>query len=233
MKLLVINPVGHTTWDEQDKRIYESFAPKDTQVAVVSLLKGPPSVETSKAHREVIPMVIEKAKIMSQDFDAVAVNCFLDPGVDPLKKILGKPVIGPCEASLAIASLLASRIGVVTVHGKALQMVRRRVREIDHHRKVKSVASIPMGVLDLNEDLDQAGKKVINKSEELKVDHDVGAICLGCTGLAGLAAIVQQAVGIPVIDPVGATVEMSLAAVNLNVFSSRARDRQSEQKALA
>lgn len=162
MKLLVINPVGHTTWNDQDKELYQSYAP-GAEITVVSLPKGPPSVETAEAHREVIPSVIEVAKKMNEDFDAVIVNCFLDPGVDVLKKELTKPVIGPCEASLAIASLIGTRVGVVTVHGKALSMIRSKVRQMDHRKRVVSVTGIPMGVLELNDDSEQTKHRVVER----------------------------------------------------------------------
>jgi allantoin racemase len=221
MKLLVINPVGHTTWDEQDKRIYESYAPPNSEITVVSLAKGPRSVETARAHRQVIPSVIEIAEKMSQGFDAVIVNCYLDPAVDALKKTLATPVVGPCEASLAVASVIGTRIGVVTVQGEALSMIRSRVRKLDRHKKVISVTGIPMGVLDLNEDLNRTKYNVIQAGQGLREKRRVDVICLGCTGLGGLAGDVQEAVEVPVIDPVCAAVELAGAAVDLNLYSSR------------
>ncbi len=226
MKLLIINPVGHTTWDEQDKKIYESFA-LSSQMTVVSLPKGPPSVETRQAYRQVIPLIIELAKKMNRDFDALVVNCYLDPAVDTLKKILTKPVVGPCEASLALASMIGTRIGIVAVHGEALSMIRNKVRRLDPHRKVKAITGIPMGVLDLNEDLDQTKQRVAEEVKRLGDNRRVDVICLGCTGLGGLARFAQLAVGIPVIDPIGAAVELARAAVGLNLYtSSPAQSRQ-------
>jgi allantoin racemase len=218
-KLLIVNPVGHTTWDEQDKKIYESFAP-DSEMTVVSLAKGPSSVETPQAHRQVIPLIIELANKMNQDFDALIVNCFLDPAVDVLKKTLTKPVVGPCEASLALASIIGTRVGIVTVHGEALSMIRRKVRQLDPHRKVKAITGIPMGVLDLNDDLDQTKQRVVEEVQCLRDKHRVDVICLGCTGLGGLAQLTQQAAEIPVIDPIGAAVEMAHAVVDLNLSTS-------------
>jgi allantoin racemase len=190
-------------------------------------------VETPNARSEVIPYVIEIAKKMSANFEVIAVNCFLDPGVDPLKKTLRIPVIGPCESSLAIASLLGSKIGVVTVHGRALPMIRSRVRMLDHARKVRSVVGIPMNVLELYENTEQTLGSVIRKCEELKADSKVDVICLGCTGLAGIAARVQAEVGVSVIDPVGATVEMSRASLKFGIRDSHVVSVQSESGVLA
>jgi allantoin racemase len=213
-KLLIINPVGHSTWDEQDRKIYQSFDPT-SEMTVVSLPKGPPSVETPKAHKQVIPLIIDTAERMYRDFDAIAVNCFLDPAVDALKKTITKPVIGPCESSLAIASIVGTKIGVVTVHGEALSMIRAKVRGLDPHGKVKAIAGIPMGVLDLEKDPNQTKQRIIEEVKGLRDKHGVDVVCLGCTGLGGLARSAQEGVGISVIDPIGAAVELARAAVDL------------------
>jgi len=225
-KLLIINPVGHTTWDEQDKKLYESFDP-NSEMTVISLPKGPPSVETHQAHRQVIPLIVELAKKMHRDFDALVVNCYLDPAVDALRKALRKPVMGPCEASLALASMIGTRVGVVTVHGEALSMIRTKVRQLDPHRRVKAITGIPMGVLNLNEDLDQTKQRIVEEVQRLRDNRRIDVICLGCTGLGGLAQFTQQATEIPVIDPIGAAVELARAAVGLNLYtSSPTRSRQ-------
>ena len=218
MKLLVINPVGHATWDEQDARLYESFVPSASEVKVVSLAKGPASVETPQAHRTVVPLVIEKAKELNKGFEAVAVNCFLDPGVDRLKKILPKAVVGPCEASLGMASVVGSRIGVITVHGKALAMIQARIRKLESKRGAIQVVGVPLGVLDLNEDLNRTRENVVAAAKKLIGKHHIDTICLGCTGLGGLARDAQEALKIPVIDPVGATVHAAFAATSLKLF---------------
>jgi allantoin racemase len=203
------------------------------ETTLVSLPKGPPSVETSKALSTVTPLVIDTAEKMKEDFDAIAVNCFLDPGVDELRRVLGKPVVGPCEASLALASLLGSRIGVVTVHGRALPMIRNRVKMLDHHGKVKSVVGMRMGVLDLYKNAERTREEVIAESEKLIANKHVDVVCFGCTGLAGVAATVQQDLAAVVIDPVGATVQMALAALKLctPVSSGVIRKRKVESPA--
>ena len=157
---------------------------------------------------------------MHQEFDAVAVNCYLDPAVDTLRKIITKPVVGPGESSLAIASMVGNRIGIVTVGGEALPMIRSRIRRLGPPGRVKTVRGIPMGVLDLDKNPNETKQRVIETIQPLRDKHRVDVICLGCTGLGGLATSTQQAVGIPVIDPIGAAVEMARAAVGLKLFAS-------------
>ncbi len=220
MKILVINPVGTNRWDEKDKKICKEFASPDTQIDVISLPKGPLSVETPESEAQVIPLVIETALKYHKEYDAIVVNCFLDPAVDLLKGIVKIPVVGPCEASLALASMIGKKIGVVTVSNKAIWMVEDRIEELAFKDKVIYVSGIPLGVLDLDEDIRQT-KTLVIKEAENAIKNGTEVIVLGCTGLAGLAKEIQDTVNIPVIDPTGASIKMAESLVKLNLYNAR------------
>ncbi|MEM2021839.1 MAG: aspartate/glutamate racemase family protein, partial [Zestosphaera sp.] len=117
MRVLVVNPVGHSKWDESDRRIYESFASEGTNIEVTSLSRGPASVETAEAYAEVEPLVVELVEERHREFNAVIVNCFLDPGVAKLRRSLRKVIVGPAEASLSLARNLSDKLAVITVGG--------------------------------------------------------------------------------------------------------------------
>ena len=220
MKVLVINPVGHDTWNKQDERIYRSYASSETEVKVVSLPKGPATVERPEDHAEVIPLVIDVAKRMHKDFDAIIVNCFLDPGVKLLRGIIEKPVIGPCEASLHIASTIGNKLSVVTV-GKygTTWMIEDRIRELGFDDKVVSIRGIPLGVMDINKERTTVINYLIEESKKAVSEDGADVIILGCTGLAGMARGVQDKVKVPVVDPSGAAIKMAEALVKLGLFN--------------
>ncbi|MEM4627499.1 MAG: aspartate/glutamate racemase family protein [Ignisphaera sp.] len=222
MRILVINPVGHSRWDEQDRRLYRLFASPGTEVEVASLPRGPPSVESPKNHAEVIPLVIDRVLELHSRYDAIVVNCFLDPAVDLLKGMLRKPVVGPCESSLAIASLLSRRIAIVSVGGDALWMIEDRVNQLGYRSYVTSIRGIELSVLQLDEEPEKTKEMVIKVARE-SIDGGAEVIVLGCTGLAGIAEAVGNAIGRPVIDPVGAAVKMAETMVRLRLYSPRAR----------
>ena len=223
MRILVINPVGHPRWDEQDRKIYLSYASPETAVDVYSLPRGPPSVESPEAHAEVIPLVVERAVHLHSNYDAVIVNCFLDPAVDILKGILRKPVIGPCEASLALASALSRKIAIVTVGNEALWMIEERVRHLGYLSYLVSLKGIRLTVLQLDENKEKTKSEVTKKAKEA-VSEGAEVIVLGCTGLSGLAKEVQDALGTPVIDPSGAALKVAESMVKLGLFNPRAPD---------
>ncbi len=220
MKVLVVNPVGHSTWDEQDKRIYQSFASPGTVVDVVSLPEGPPSVETPEAHAEVIPLAVKRVLEFKDEYDGFIVNCFLDPGVDLLKGLLDKPVVGPCEASLALASLTASKIGIVTAGMEGLWMIEDRVRVIGFIDRVVAIEGTRVGVLDIDKDRERTIRELVEASRRA-LEKGARIIVLGCTGFAGLAEELSRRIGVPVVDPAGTAIKALEALIRLKAWRKR------------
>jgi len=203
MRVLVVNPVGHDRWDYSDKKIYESYASEGTEVDVVSLPRGPESVETAEAYAEVEPLIIELVKGIHAGYDAVIVNCFLDPGVAKLRKILNnKVVVGPCEASLSLARNLSDKVAVVTVGGdvETLGLIKERIKSLGFENVVVGVKGISLRVIELDRDREVTLRHLVNEAAKA-VSEGADVIVLGCTGLAGMAREVSDAVGVPVIDP--------------------------------
>lgn len=222
MKLLVINPVGTSRWNESDKKIYQSFASPGTEVDVVSLDEGPISIETRKAEAEAIPKIVETALKNHEGYDGIIVNCCADPGVDIIRSLVSKPVIGPCEASLALASVIGKKIGIVTVSKTGIPIFEELVKKLNFENFVVSIRAIGISVPEIEEDLERTINLLL---EECKKAEEEGAevILLGCTGFAGLAEKLQEKMDIPVIDPVGAAVKIAESLVSLGLTHSRKR----------
>jgi allantoin racemase len=220
MRVLVVNPVGHSTWDEKDREIYQSFASPETVIDVVSLPEGPPSVETPEAHAEVIPLVVKRVLEFKNDYDGFIVNCFLDPGVDLLKGLLDKPVVGPCESSLALASIITDKIGIVTAGTEGLWMIEDRVKTIGFIDRVVAIEGTEVGVLDIDKDLDHTLRELV-KASRRAIEKGAQVIVLGCTGFAGLAEKLSKEIGRPVVDPAGAAIKTLEALIKLRAWRRR------------
>ena len=220
MKILVINPVGTNKWDEKDKKTCQEFASCDTQIDVISLPEGPLSVETPENEAQVIPLVVKVAIENQKKYNAIIVNCCLDPAVDLLKGIIKIPVVGPCEASLVLASTIGKKIGIVTVSNKAIWMIEDKVGELGFRNKVVHISGIPLGVLDLDKDIKHTKSLVIEEAKRA-IKNGSEVIVLGCTGLAGLAKEIQDIINVPVIDPTGAAIKIAESLVKLNLYNAR------------
>ncbi|MBC7094460.1 aspartate/glutamate racemase family protein [Thermococcus sp.] len=222
MKILVINPVGTSRWNETDKKIYQSFASPETEIDVVSLDEGPISIETRKTEAEAIPRIVETALKNHESYDAIIVNCCADPGVDIIRSLIDKPVIGPCESSLAISSTLGKKIGIVTVSKTGIPIFEELVRKLKFEELVVSIRATDLSVPEIEKDRDKTVELLL---KECKKSEEEGAevILLGCTGFAGFAKELEKHLSIPVIDPVGAATKMAETLVSLRLHHSKKR----------
>lgn len=205
MKILVINPVGHSTWDEADRELYLKAFEYRASVEVTSLPQGPPSVETEEAYRTAVSLVIGVGQRLAAAYDGVVVNCFLDPGAPQLRRALGKPVVGAGEATLTIARYQGAPLYVVTVGARkeALEMMWRRVRELGMEGDVADIIGLPLGVMDIDANRERA--LTLLTEAVMGVARRGGVPVLGCTGLSSLSEEVQRRSGHSVVDPVRAT----------------------------
>jgi len=210
VKILVVNPVGHGTWDSTDLEIYRSYANPHTEVVVRSLPRGPYTVETLNAYfeaeKETVSFVLENYR----GFNGVIVNCFLEPGVSVLrKKLTGQVVVGgPAEASLSYARIYGD-IAVISVGAsvEGLELIREKIRALGFEKRVVSVSGIPLGVMDIDVDKKRTIELLVAESKKALLSG-ADVIVLGCTGLAGLAKIIEREVGVPVIDPAWASIKL-------------------------
>ncbi len=78
-----------------------------THVDEIYCSGAPLSLEKTGDYEKAVPFVVEKTKWAElQGYDAVVVNCMLDPGVPEAKRAVDITVVGLREANLAIASLI-------------------------------------------------------------------------------------------------------------------------------
>jgi allantoin racemase len=220
MKILIINPVKTNKWDKKDTILAKEIASKDTLIDVFSFQEGPLSIETPEDEAEAIPLIVKFAIKNWKAYNAIIVNCFLDPAVSLLKGIIKIPVVGPCEASLALASIIGKKIGIITVNDKAIWMIEDRVNELNFKDYVIHISGIPIGVLDIDENIEYTKKLIIEESIKAN-KKGCEVIILGCTALAGLAKEIQDNIELPVIDPFGAAIKVAESLIKLNLYNSR------------
>ena len=207
MRILVINPVGHSTWDESDKNLYTRFLSPSTAVDVVSLPRGPRTVESRESYEEASRLVVEVGVKLVNAYDGVVVNCFLDPGVDELRRRTGRLVIGAGEASLALAKLYGRPIYIVTVGSEkdAIDLMWSRVRSLGFEKIVVDIIGTPLGVVDIDKDREKTLSILLEATKPIALRERWVTFVLGCTGFGGYAERLQGLVGAPVVDPVKAS----------------------------
>lgn len=221
-RILVLNPVSTSQWDEVTRRYLESIASPSTKVVVRSLEGAPESIETIYDAAVASRLVAEEAERAEKEgFDAMVVNCFDDPGVDAAReKATRMLVLGAGEASMITALLLGYRIAIVSTGPNAPALYHRRAMELGFYSRLAYVGYIDVGVLDLRRDED----KVLGMLEEearRAIEAGAEVIVLGCTGFIGMGEKLSRRINAPVVDPAPTAFKLAEALVGAGLRHSK------------
>lgn len=121
----------------------------------------------------VAPLILEKVRwAEARGYDAVIVNCMLDPGVASAKRMVRIPVVGAGEASMQVARLLGNRIARIYPAGI----------------RVPDLLKDPQATYD--------GLMIAGRAE---LDMGADTLVLACALLNRFASSLQQEFGVPVL----------------------------------
>ena len=137
--------------------------------------------------------------VEKEGIEALIVSCAADPGVEDLRKRVRVPVIGAGSAAASLALSYSDRVGTLGItEGTPLVMKRILGPHLVGETK-------PAGVKTTLDLMKREGKaRVMEACRTLVADSGCGVLALACTGMStiGVAKELEQAMGIPVIDPV-------------------------------
>lgn len=208
-----LNPIGHATWDTPIGQLLHAIKHPSTRVEVVSFDMTP--TPTHLEYRSYEALIHERTIAVSRDsaqqgIDALVVGCFYDPALEGAREISGQTiVVGPCQASIQVALNLANRFSVIVGREKWIEQMTERVRLYGQIDRLASMRSLGMGVDDFQARPEVTRQRIIDEAKRAVNDDHAEAIILGCTIEFGFFDTVQQAVGVPVIDPVVAAFKMA------------------------
>jgi allantoin racemase len=226
MKIKVIVPVTTKSFVEPTRKEVEKFASKGTEVDAECIEYGAASIESSYDEMLVAPGIIKVGeKAQSDGFNGIITDCMCDPALDALREKLDIPVVGPCRASLLYAADLAHRFSIVTVLENIRAIIENKVMEAGLGGKLASVRSINMPVLDLT-NVKKLTDALVGESVKAIEDDGAHAIILGCTGMLGVEADLQDALKkkgyeVPVIYPVAIAVKYLETLILLKLKQSK------------
>ena len=172
MKILYVIPgmMSKTELGEEElgrrKRILQDKAGKDTSVDIIDIEHGPSSIESAYEEYLSIPGTVERVVEAEKDgFDGVILGCFGDPGIDAMREMVKIPVVGPGETSMVTAAILGHRFSVVTIMDSVLPSLEKLVKVVGVDRKLASVRSVNIPVLELRRDVEATKKRIIEEAE--------------------------------------------------------------------
>ncbi len=170
----------------------------------------PEGVHDDATEAQAVPKVIALLEQMQADgMAAVIVSCAGDPGVPEAAERLTIPVIGAGRAAACMARLLDKPVGVLGI----TEVVPSAVRYILGDKLVAD--RVPDGVVSTLDLMKPEGKEATVAAGRRLLEQGAECILLACTGMStiGAAALLRQALRVPVIDPVRAEAAAAWTAV--------------------
>jgi allantoin racemase len=175
-RILIINPNSSRACSDA---ISAAIAPYrhagGPAVDVVTLKEGPPAICTWRDWHSVVDPMCRLAE--RETAGVIIVACASDPGVEALRAVTRRPVLGIFRSAVATAVAWTERFGVIGMVESSK----------DRHRAAL---------------LDPAAARaaLITAAKELAA---MGAetIVLGCAGMAHHRTAIGDAIGLPVIEP--------------------------------
>ncbi len=143
--------------------------------------------------------------------DLYVVACASDPGLEAVRAVTQRPVLGVFRCALGVAVARAERFGVIAIveASRARHLLAIRALGVEARFAGERALNVSMEAL-----LDPVAARglLIDAAIDL-VEAGAEAVVLGCTGMAGHRAEVEAAVGVPVIEPCQAGVAMGRLAL--------------------
>ncbi|WP_267958062.1 aspartate/glutamate racemase family protein [Pectobacterium polaris] len=214
----VINPNTSLAMTETIGAAARAVASPGTEIVAVCPSQGAPSIEGHFDEAIAAIGVLEQVKQgKAQSVDGHIIACFGDPGLLAAREVASKPVIGIAEAAMHMATLVATRFSIVTTLPRTVIIARHLLQRYGFEHHCAALHAIDLPVLALEQDSGIAQNKVREYCIQSLRQDGVGAIVLGCGGMADLAQELTQELSIPVIDGVSAAVKLieSLSALGL------------------
>jgi allantoin racemase len=164
---------------------------------------------------------MDRVVAYDEPYDAVVLAGFGEHGRDGIAELIEQPVVEICEASAHLAMMIGREYSVVTTLQRSVPAIEDRLRLAGLQDRCASVRASGMSTLEVDRDPAAAILAVVEQARQaVETDH-AEVICLGCAGLAGLEEAITAALGVPVIDGVGAAVRLAEAIVGLGLKTSK------------
>ena len=211
-RILVINPNSNEAVTEGLRQAVQPLNyPEGPEIACTTLAEGPYGIETQE-DADSVTIPLRRKVEAAGDVDAFVIACYSDPGLHVVREGTDKPVFGIAESGILTALTRADRFGVIAIKARSIPRHIRYLRQMGLMDRFAGERPLEMSVGEA-----ATGDKTLDRMVEIGRDlrdHDgAGVIVMGCAGMARHRRPLEQALGIPVIDPTQAAVAMAIGTI--------------------
>lgn len=216
----VINPnSSQTVTASIDKAVAPLRSADGPDIACLSLEEGPPGIQSQRDVDGVIGPMLRKAAELEEDAGAFVIACFSDPGLHALREQSRRRVFGIAECGVLTALTLGQRFGVIAILPTSVPRHLRYFGAMGVMDRFAADLPIALGVAELSDET-RTLSRMIEVGRTLKTSHGADVLVMGCAGMARYRGALEDAVGIPVVEPTQAAVAMAVGHVRLSQASA-------------
>jgi allantoin racemase len=181
------------------------------EIACRRLESGPPAIESQADIESVVIPTVEL--IRAEPAAAYVIACCSDPGLALAREAIQAPVVGIAESAILLALGLGHRFGIIAIRDVSVRRHLRYVRSLGLEGRLAGDRPLNLGVHDAG--AAEAIDRIIEVGRELRDRDGADVLILGCAGMGLRRQIIQEALGLPVIDPVQAAVARAASLIAL------------------
>jgi allantoin racemase len=181
------------------------------EIVCETLPEGPFGIE-SQADVDSVAMPLRRLVENDTETAAFVIACYSDPGLHVCREATTRPVLGIAECGVLTALTRAETFGVIAIAQRSIRRHLRYLRQIGLLDRLAGERPLDMSVAETASG-EGTLAKMITIGRALRNEDGAGAIVMGCAGMARHRKALEEALGIPVIDPTQAAVTMALGAV--------------------
>ena len=211
--------------DEKGRRegVANDLTPGHVDVTVVEANgPGPTSIESTVEELWCTVGSMRTAHRIEDEFDALVIGCFGDPGIRGLRELLSIPVVGPAETTIHTAAMVADRFTWLTILDETIPMSHEQAHEHHLSERCVSVRSIDAPVESIDHGDDDLVERMVSEGKEAVEEDGAEALFPGCMSLsfAQRHDEIEMRIGVPFLDPASLALETAATWARQGVAQS-------------
>ena len=213
--IYVINPNSTAAVTAAIDETLEPLRSSDgPDIECLTLAEGPPGIQTQRDVDGVVAPLLKRAAALENHAAAFVIACFSDPGLHALREQSARPTFGIAECGVLTALSMAHRFGVIAILPESIPRHLRYYGAMGVTDRLAAELAINVGVVDLaNEELTRS--RMTDCGRRLRDAHGADVIVMGCAGMTKYRPVLEDELGIPVVEPTQAAAAMAIGRVRL------------------
>ena len=214
-RILVINPNStQAVTDGIDRALQPLRLAGGPLFECVTLREGPPGIQSQRDVDGVVGPLTRLIGERQTDCDAFVIACYSAPGLHSAREVTRKPVLGISECGVLTALTLGHRFGVIAILAASIPRHLRYLGAMGVSSRLAAELPVGLQVTELA-DADRTRQRLIDTGRRLVDEHGAHVIVMGCAGMAQYRQPLEDALGVPVVEPTQAAAGMAWTRVRL------------------